>query len=251
MIGQTSSTPDPLEDYVSAIRDQIDATEISAAAKQLRERWPTMAADRERTFPRLAWVAGLVAAVAVVILPMFSPVGGGVAFAQVQRWFEDYESLRLTMTTEQGGATVSRMEVLSSASGKTRVETQGATLIIDAVNGEIITLLSGSRYVTQPIETMRAGSAKSFEWLQDIRRFEGVAEPLADSRVIGHELATGFHLSVSGVDTTLWVNATDGRPIELELDLEGDVRMLGRFEFDAALPDDAFAVPSDYVPMEL
>lgn len=248
MNATSHSKSDGLEAYVTAVRDQFDDAEINAAANRVREGLPTIEREDSRSFSFKTWASGLAAAAVVaVIFPLLSPTGGGVAFAQVQEWFESYQTLQLIMTTEHRGKTLTRLEVLADADGNTRIDTQGTTQIIDPLNGEMLILLPGKRFMTQTIAPVQPGRVEALEWLDEIREFQGTAEMIDATREIDGEPATGFQLDVSNVNTTLWVATADGRPLELQLEMEGDVRMIGQFTFDELLPDDAFVVPSDYV----
>ena len=67
-------------------------------------------------------------------------------------------------------------------------------------------------------------------------------DTIGPRRIDGVE-ALGWRLDLDGMTHTLWVDPADNRPLRLEAELAGGIRMVSTFTFNEVLPDTLFEVP--------
>jgi hypothetical protein len=116
---------------------------------------------------------------------------------------------------------------------------------VDPERGELIIALPNGEVMRQPLPVPSAplGDREELAWLDELRRFQGQAEPLPEPMDLDGVAAEGWRLELSGMQHTLWVDPADHRPLRLDAQLGGGVHMEIRFTFDEVLPAALFAIP--------
>lgn len=250
------SNPEVLEDYVDAVLSQPAGTaQTDSAQRKLIAR-----IDAERTpfrHARAGW-GWATAAIAAVLLPMLlwmPGTNGGLAFADVQRFFTDFETLTARLTTVMGDETILEMEIQVDAQDRARLDAgSGFSYVIDPNESMMLQLFHDRKQaMLVPLnEQDPVDEAEAIDWLEDIREFQGQAELLDETRVIDGQQAYGFSLAAGGMDMMLWATES-GQPLRLQMqptDLPGSHGIGTRmdFEFDRPLEESAFSLtpPADY-----
>lgn len=235
-----------LERHIDAARE-VDEAALVTATGQFRSSLPVVRA-RPRGF--LSWmrVAGAVAILilAVSLVPLLLPgKPGASAFAQAQAWFESYRTLQFVMTMTRDGTELTTVSVWTDDTGATRIETPPITHLVLPRENSMHTLLPNGQLMSRPLGPVPGAFnlGDGMEWLDELVTFQGMAELLDDSRMIDGTEALGWRLELSGASHTLWVDPSDNRPLRLEADLVGGVRMASVFTFDEPLPTELFEVP--------
>ncbi len=244
----SNTQDDLLKPFIDAAREPVQRIELDAAADRLRARLPQPVAAG-RTW-RLAG-AGALVMVAVVLAP-FLLGDNGHAFAAVQKWFEDYQTVHVSTEMSQNGTPIMQLQTWSDRSGSARIEMDAVVHILDTETGLMHTLLPGDRVMSVTIATAPVGQdpRAALQWLQQIRSFQGQAEALPEKRIINGEETAGYRLAVDGSEFTLWAETRDNRPTLIEANLPGGLLMRSEMVFDQPLPEDVFAVPPHYLPVQ-
>ena len=142
-----------------------------------------------------------------------------------------------------------RMEIRTWAmrSGEARVEAGPVTTIVDPEAGAIQTLLPGGQMMTMPLpDGSLDGPAwtqgEGLEWFVELREFQGLATPIDQIRSIDGEEVQGFHLTLDGLDLTLWATRDNDRPVLLEGTLPGGLAIESRLWFDEPIDPSLFSI---------
>lgn len=237
-----------LDDYINAARE-VDEAALGAAVADFRSHLPVVKPAR-KTIPAWLRFSGAVAllVLAVSIVPTFLPdQPGGQAFARVQAWFEDYQTLRVDISMRQGAQQVSEVKVWSLANGATRVEVPPIAHIVDPQRNVMHTVLPGGQVMSREIAPgfdAVAGDSH-LQWLDELRDFQGVADVLDQPRLINGIDALGWQLKLEGQSHALWVDPADNRPLLMEAELPGGLSMEVQFRFNEVLPGSLFEVPAN------
>lgn len=236
-----------LDHYIDAAREVDDAA-LSAAVTNFRASLPE-ARPARRGIPAWLRLGGAVAllVLAVSIVPTFLPKqSGGQAFALVQAWFEDYQTMQVDITMMMGDARISEVRVWSRANGATRVEVQPVVHIIDPESKVMHTILNGNQVMTRELG-IAAGTLPGdghLEWLQELREFQGVATVLEQPLQVDGIDAMGWQLNLEGQSYTLWVDPADNRPLLMEAELPGGMFMIVVFSFNEVFSAELFQPPA-------
>ena len=250
-IKQTST--EPLRKYINAVIEQDpEAAHADSAQRKLVARL-----DRARTDPgngmtgrRWGWATAAVAAVLLPALLWTSGPGSALAFAEVQRYFSDFETLTTQMTTRVGGNPVVEMTIRIDDRDRVRLDSGSSfSYVIDPGQSMMLQLFHPQkRAALVPLaEGNPVEEADDLDWLAEIRAFQGQAELLEQTAVIQGQEAFGFSLNAGGMDMTLWATES-GEPLSLQMAGPGGVETRMDFAFDRPLDEKAFslAVPADY-----
>ena len=137
------------------------------------------------------------------------------------------------------------MQIWNERGGATRIEVPPVVQLVDPVRGELIIALPDGSVLRQDLPTGASalGTREELAWLDELRAFQGIAEPVPTPRSIGAIEAEGWRLELSGMQHTLWVDPQDQRPLMLDAKLGGGVSMETTFTFDAVLEPDLFRIP--------
>ena len=236
-----------LERHIDAAR-KVDEAALSQAASQFRANLPTA---RPRRRPVLSWMrmAGVAAALvlAVSLVPLLLPgKPGASAFAEAQAWFESYRTLQFVMTMTQEDRELTTVSVWTDEAGATRIETPPITHIVLPRDNVMHTLMPNGQVMSRSLGPVPGpfNLGEGMEWLDELVTFQGMAELLDETRPVDGIDARGWRLELTGGTHTLWVDPADNRPLRLEAELEGDLRLTSVFTFDEPLPATLFELPS-------
>lgn len=239
-----------LADAVQAAQ-HVPAAAVDAAQRRLAD---TLQAQprRERPAPR-RWLAAGFAAMAAVALAIGLPFlsGSGDAFAAVQAHFRQFRTLQMDVTQRLGGQVMQTSRTRVNAAGATRTDIgDSLSIVVDPARGRLLTLLHEPRQaVVAAIAPHAAATGNDIAWLDELRRYQGKATPLAEARTIDGQPAQGWRLDLGGHATEIWADA-DGLPLEMRM-LGGGLAIDYRFAFDVDVAPDVFdtAVPAGYTPV--
>lgn len=240
-----------LDDYIEAAREVDDAA-LNKAVTDFREGLPVVKPARQKV-PAWLRYSGAVAmlVLAVSIVPTFMPKNTGAqAFAQVQAWFEDYQTLQVNINMMMGDMQISEVKVWGQANGATRVEVPPTVTIIDPVNNVMHMLLPEGQVMTRElgIQVANTQGNEHLEWLEELREFQGVATIVDESRVVDGIDAIGWQLNLDGQSHTLWTDPDDNRPLLMEAELPGGLFMTITFSFNSVFPAELFEAPVANLP---
>lgn len=252
-----------IADYVNEVLEQPPADiEAAAAQRRLMDRIGVRQRARRpsaSTGPRRwAAAAAVLGLLALSVVPFLPGGHGGVAFADVQRYFQQFDTMQATMTVKAGGGEAMTMNILADGQGRTRLDADGLfTYVIDPVEGAMLQLLHGPRMALQvPLGSGAAvPDGARLEWLEDIRAFQGEARRLEDPRRIEGRQVRGFELRAGGQTMVLWATS-EGEPVRLTI-RQGErkdpmaVTHLD-FRFDEPIATGTFSLdpPAGYRPVE-
>lgn len=250
-------TNDPIHRHVDAVRNQEpEQHEVDRAQRRLVECLESRHPPGRGIARVLGW--GMAAA-AVLLVPMLlwmPGTTGGVAFAEVQRYFLGFETMTVRLATTIDGNEVMDMTIRVDDRNRARLDSgDGFSYVIDPQRAQMLLLFHDQQRASfVPLGAGRDAAAEAgLDWLDDIRQFQGEAESLDETIVIRGQEAYGFRLETGGMNMTLWA-AESGEPLRLLLRPESapaktavETRM--DFEFDSALDEALFSLtpPANYV----
>lgn len=205
---------------------------------------------------RFAWAA---AAVAVVMLgaslaPLLTGGSGGAAFAAVQKRFQEFKTLEIDMFVSAGGGLTPVTNILLDDQGHMRMNYgDRLSYVFSPKQGEMLQLFHPAKRAVRMHVTPGTDRdpQQSLEWLEDLRRFKGKAEPVPGEHDIDGVPVQGYRLTAGGQNMVLWATR-DGEPVRLELRRgpEGDPRTAIQldFRFDRPLDPGTFSLepPAGY-----
>ena len=230
-------------------RGEPDTPAVQDAQRKL-EQVIAGAAPRKRKARVGGWLAAAASAVVAVMTLMLLPLGPmpAMAFSEVQQHFRDFKTLRFEIEQRMNGDLLVEQQVSVLANGSVRVEVgEDIVVIVNTQEMRVMTLVKPERVaVVTPLD--KAGTKEdATDWLDEIRKFQGTAKALPDTRFIRGHRARGWELPLEGGTITLWANQ-EGLPLEMTLDQGVALEMSFRFEFDASLPAELFSteVPAGY-----
>lgn len=236
-----------LAPFIGAARDDISADVYTQAADRIRARVPAPAVGDRRGKSMFGFGTAAAAMLVMVLLvgQTFMPGNGATAFAAVQKWFSDFRTVHVSTTISSGAAVVVNVEVWALANGTVRIEQAGMVQILDSDAATFYTLLPDQQYFSLALPA-NPTKPQALDWFEDIRKFQGEATLLQDSRLVSGIEAQGYQLQADGVDLTLWADPVSHRPLLLEGALPGGLQMISRLDFDADMSADLFEVPAGY-----
>lgn len=244
---------EPLQKYINAVIEQDpEAVHADSAQRKLVARLDRAKTDTGSGMVGRRW-GWATAAVAAVLLPalLWTPgPGSALAFAEVQRYFSDFETLTTQMTTRVGGNPIVEMTIRIDDRDRVRLDSGSSfSYVIDPDQSVMLQLFHPQkRAMLVPLaERDPVAEGDGLDWLAEIREFQGRAELLAETEVIRGQEAFGFNLKVDGMDMTLWA-ARSGEPLSLRMVAPGGVETRMDFEFNLRLDETAFSlvVPAGY-----
>lgn len=240
-----------LAPFIDAARDDISEDAYSQAATRLRARVPAPEAGTRRNKSIFGFGTAAAALLVIVILvgQTFMPGNGATAFAAVQKWFSDFRTVHVSTTISSGDSVVVNVEVWALASGTVRIEQAGMVQILDSDAATFYTLLPDQQYFSQALAATPK-NPQALDWFEDIRKFQGEATLLQDSRLVSGINAQGFQLQTDDIDITLWTDPVSHRPLLLEGALPGGLQMISKLDFDSDMSAKLFAVPAGYRQVE-
>jgi hypothetical protein len=236
---ESLATREPPADMMNAAQKRLEAAVSARIAVAPRAR-------RGISGWLAAGASAIAAVMAIVLLPL-TPTPA-LAFSDVQEHFRDFRTLRFDMTQEVAGHKGFVTHVALTRDGNLRTDIgTDLSVIANTAQGRVLTLIHPEHVF---METPMGGGPSnddSLRWLDDIRKFQGVAERIPEPRTIDGRRAYGWKLRTGNMDILLW--ATEGGlPLEMQMTGEQQMRFEFHFEFDASLPDGMFstAIPPGY-----
>jgi hypothetical protein len=247
----SSVLPASLAPFVAALRDgEVPASAADGANARLAERMSHVRPVSPRARRATLWLgaAGFATLLAAVVLPALL-MRPSTAFAQVQQHFRDFSTLTMRLDTKVTDDMTMTTMVRVDKAGNVRVDVDKTlSVIINAERGETVQLLHDAKMAS--VRALARGEITrddSLDWLDDLRKFQGTATQLEETREYDGRLTHGYRVKLDAMDITLWADA-DGMPLAMDLS-QGDVATQAfRFTFDAPMAADTFAttIPAGY-----
>ncbi|GJM11382.1 MAG: hypothetical protein DHS20C11_36580 [Lysobacteraceae bacterium] len=211
----------------------------SALMQRLSEQKRSSSPTGPLTWKAMAWAAPAgVTIVAVLMLLVGGPTGPKSAFAEVQRYFEEFETLFAHSRIEAMGSTVWEMEVYVDRDGRSRIDMRNETTYVVDPTAGTMTIYWHQQRIASQTELYNKGEqspAQAMDWLDKIRNFQGQARRLPE-RLVRGQPAVGYELDQNGHVLTVWASVDDGRPLQLTGSFgaveQGAMGMTVDFEFD-------------------
>lgn len=251
----------PLREITELTRaDGPDDQQTDAAQAALMQRLAGKERPSSATNPFawrvVAWAApASVTVVAVLMLLVGGPTGPSSAFAEVQRYFQEFETLFAHTKIEAMGATVWEMDVYVEADGRSRIDMRNETTYVVDPEAGTMTIFWHQQRIASQTDLYNKGEqspAQAMDWLDKIRDFQGQARRLPEKQVRGQQ-AVGYELDHNGHVLTVWASVDDGRPLQLTGSFgaleQGAMGMTVDFEFDRAIDPalfDTTQLPAGY-----
>jgi outer membrane lipoprotein-sorting protein len=194
------------------------------------------------------WLAAGATAMAALVAVVLLPLAPTPAFAAVQEHFQDFRTLRFDMTQEVAGQKGIVTRVAMTRDGRLRTDVgTDLSVVVNTAEGRVLTIIHPEHVAMQTPIRGAPGDDHSLDWLEDIRKFKGVATRLPEPRTIGGREAYGWKLRTGNMDIVLWATES-GLPLEMQMTGAQQMRFEFHFDFDVALPDSMFstATPAGY-----
>lgn len=252
-----SDTVHALDPWVRALHAQEPKSEhIEAAQRKLNARLRSTGGTSSWRHTGWAWAAAAVMAVLVLPMVIWMPgSSGSLAFAEVQRYFTDFHSLRVHMTTRLRDQTLLDMRTRMDDQERIRVDVgEDFSYVIDSQNETMLQLFHGQqRALRVPLkDSDEQPPEEALGWLEELREYQGVATPIDQPSMIRGREATGFRLEAGGLEMVLWATP-EGEPMRMEMrplgepDVAAPITRL-EFFFNESLDDSWFslALPAGY-----
>ncbi len=200
----------------------------------------------------IAFAATASIALALTLMPLLLGDRGGLAFADVQRHFQQFRILSMRIEQSGLGTMLPVVDVVMSEHGQVRTDIAGSlSVVVDPVAGRVLMLLHDSRNAMRfPIGVEGIVPAReAMQWIEELRHFKGTATAFTETRVIDGVTAKGWSLAIGGARLELWADES-GLPLALSIGDGADavVDLQFRFRFDERVAADAFStdVPAGY-----
>lgn len=212
-------------------------------------------AERPGRPRRGGWlVLAATASIAVVftLMPLLLGERGGLAFADVQRHFQQFRTLSMRVEHSGLGKLLPAVDVVMNGHGQVRTDIAGSlTVVVDPGAGQVLMLLHDRRSAMRfPIGVEGLVPArKALKWIEELRHFKGTATAFTETRQIDGQAARGWSLAIGDARLELWADES-GLPLALTIG-EGGQSVLVlqfRFRFDEPVAADTFStdVPAGY-----
>ena len=237
------ATDEFLDLHIQAARLQFHDAAIEDSVRRMRANLSAGPRARRPSFVGLALVgAASILFVAISLTTFLLPGGDGSAFAQARRWLASFDTLQVETTVLEEDA-VTDVLVWFDGSGDTRIETSGSITIVKPEEGILYMLRPDGHNVARRITPSDGIVEDSTALLDVIRRFEGEGELFAGSRIIDGVSAAGYELTFAQSTVVLWVDPSDGRPLQVDAQMPEGATIRSTLSFDLPLPANAFDVP--------
>lgn len=250
------ANPETLNECIDAVLAQTeDRAQSESAQRKLIARLDAEKPASREASVRWGWATAALAAVLVPLLMWLPGTNGGLAFADVQRFFTDFETMSARMTTTMGEQTIMEMDIRVDENDRARLDAgSGFSYVIDPNRSQMLQLFHGRKQAALIAlnEPEAVDEIAAMDWLDEIREFQGQAELLPGAITIRGQQARAFSLNTSGLEMTLWASES-GEPMRLEMSSSEPagpqaVKIRIDFEFDRVLEDSLFSLtpPADY-----
>jgi len=230
----------------------IDETDVQAAQQKLNSAIEQLPPRRKRLARRWLFAATTACAIAVIsLLPIFGG-NNGVAFAQVQKHFVDFQTMVFTVEQRVSGQLVQSTLVQMNRAGDVRTDVDsGVSVVVSPAHGQVLTLMHETREAMQfPIGTASAEKNEATDFLRDVQEYKKKAKPLHNSRIIDGKKAIGWELEIVGMHTEIWADS-DGVPMLMTMKTGLDGKSLDlafHFKFNQPIAESTFStsIPASY-----
>jgi hypothetical protein len=255
----TIHDPNPLspglEMHVRALAgDAPDAHAVEAAQIRLGRRLADPASDPTPTRrPRTGWyafAATACAALALILVPFIVSERGGLAFAEVQRHFENFRTLAMTIEQGSGDFPMPKINVVLDDTGSVRTDVgTDISVVVNVKEGQVLMLMHDARNALRfPIGVTDMMPAKeALSWIDELKHFKGIAKALTETREIDGVTAHGWSLDIANAQIQLWAR-DDGLPLAMSVGEGVGIDLRFRFNFDAPIDTGQFSteIPAGY-----
>lgn len=242
MTSPLNHEPSRIDAHIQSLSNAAPSAHAVEAA-QLKLARVVASGRRESAAParrRSGWVAFAVtacAALALILVPFIVSDRGGVAFADVQKHFNDFRTLSMSIEQHAAGEIMPAISVVLDDAGRVRTDVGSeVSVVVSPVEGQVLMLLhSGRSAMRFPIaiaDTLPAQDA--LEWLDELRHFKGIATALTETRQINGETAHGWSLKIADAEIQLWAR-DDGLPLAMSIGEGLGLDLRFKFDFDAAV----------------
>ncbi len=226
------------------------AADAVREAQRKLERAVAGASPRRRKTRTTGWLAAAASAAVAMMALIWLPLSPGtaLAFADVQKHFRDFRSLRFDIEQRVNGDLLMKSRVNVRADGSVRTEVgENIVVVVNTQERRVMTLVKPERAAVITPLPQPGTREDAMEWLQQIRDFQGAARALPETRVIRGQRAHGWELPLQQGKMVLWANDA-GLPLEMKLDQGVSMDMSFDFEFEPSVPADFFSteVPDGY-----
>lgn len=214
----------------------VEAAQLKLARTVSAGRRATPAPAARRT-GWIAFAATACAALALILVPLIVSERGGVAFAEVQKHFNTFRTLTMTVEQHSAGALMPAINVVLDDAGRVRTDVgTEVSVVVSPAEGQVLMLLHGGRSAMRfPIGVTDALPAQdALSWLDELRHFKGIATALTETRVIDGQTAHGWSLKIANAEIQLWAR-DDGLPLAMSVGEGLGLDLHFRFDFDAAI----------------
>lgn len=227
--------------------DAVTAAAQSRLEAAVAQRAPAPSRSKRRVGGWLAAGASVLAAVVVVFVMPFGSTPA-LAFSTVQEHFRDFRTLRFDMVQRVPGQDDVVTRVATTRDGRSRTDIgKDISVIANIPEGRVITLIHAGKMAMEIPLGAHPARDDSLDVVEDIRKFQGVAQRLPGSRTIDGRRAVGWRLEIEQMEISLWATE-EGLPLEMQMKGAAEMRFDFHFEFDTALPAELFstAIPVGY-----
>lgn len=196
------------------------------------------------------WLAAAATAAVVTVAVLWLPFGPtpALAFANVQKHFRDFRTLRFEVEQRMDGRRVMKSRVSVTHDGNVRTDVgDDITVIVNSTQRQVLTLMHRARIAVPSALDKPATKEDALAWLDHIRDFQGEAKTLSGTRWIGGHRAYGWELQTAAGRIVLWATE-DGLPLEMTVASSTPIQLDFDFEFDLALDANYFSteIPAGY-----
>ena len=232
---------EPDEALVQGAQRKLEAAVAERAAK---------VATRKPVRHVGGWLAAATSAGLVALAALWLPLipSSAQAFAAVQQHFRDFRTLRFDIEQRMNGEVMMKSRIHVTRDGNVRTDIgDDISVIVSSTDRRVVTLLHQPRIAVVTALGVPVTQEDAMAWLDDIRKFQGEAKLLPQTRVIDGRKARGWELAITGGTIVLWAT-DDGLPLEMSMGGGNALQLDFDFEFDPVLPAQMFSteIPAGY-----
>lgn len=245
-----------LEAHIHALNNAVPSDHAVEAAQIKLER---ALVERSRSVERaqpprrtrwIAFAATACAALALILVPFLVSERGGLAFAEVQRHFQEFRTLAMTVEEAGSGIPMPKISVMLDDTGNVRTDVGSEiSVVVNATQGQVLMLMHGAKSAMRfPVDIGPALPAKeALSWIDELRHFKGIATALSETRLIDGETAHGWSLKIADAEIQLWAR-DDGLPLAMSVGQGLGIDLRFRFDFDTPIDPAHLSteIPSGY-----
>jgi outer membrane lipoprotein-sorting protein len=230
-----------------------DAALVNAAQGKLEALVAAKLASQPVRRPMRAsrgWLAAAASAVVAAVAVLWLPLGSrpALAFTDVQKHFRDFQTLRFDMEQRMNGHSVMKARISMTRDGNVRTDVgTDISVIVNPSAQSVVTLIHPAHQAMIVPLGAPAKPDEALAWMDDIRKFQGEAKVLPQTRQIRGQKAYGWELETAAGKLVLWANA-EGLPLEMTMGEGAALELSFDFEFDVRFDRQLFSteIPAGY-----